>query len=335
MGKTKRINPLRKKMKGSAQKTKRTKGRNKKSRTVRKRKYNAKGGNPEELKRLRSKINQVMDVFNQHTHHASGKVKIGPANPIMRDPLYTDDEVKRNKELPGLIEDLRQEIIQLSYDSEKEQIEREQEEARKQKQSGNLKQYGEKLFNTLLPIEGDGIIYQIDAGMTESLFIDDDNYPDEVKKFREKVREYLVKSNYSVTCVEIEITRFLFETFMQPGEEWWRKKGGTTTLTAKSWSELGPMIYRVKGHDDSHSSCGPPIDNYDPTLSGEDCFNASFNRLYLNRNFIGRKIKKGEEILSMPELLYIQAFYENKFLGNRLYDEFRKAIQTAIDEYTY
>ena len=307
--KTQKANPPRKKMKGSGQKTKtkRTKCRNKKSRTEKKRKYSAKGGNPEELNRLRYKLNEVMRVFNQHTHPASGRVKIEAPNPKIKGPLYTVEEEKRNKELPGLIEDLRKEIIRLSYDSEKEQIEREQEEARKQKQAGNLKQYGEQLLNSLLEVvpprppdfkgewyvpEGkiDKIVAIFD-GNVNGILTDEENHPNQVKKFREKVRSDLVKSNYSVTCVEIEATRYLFE-----------------------WSGF-----------DALGTGG----------TGEQYFNSIYKRTFLNRNFIGRKIKKGEEILSMPELLYLQAFYENRFPGNRIYDGFRKAIQTAIDEYTY
>ena len=310
--KTKKSNPPRKKMKGSRLNSKRTKSRNKKRRTEKKRKYYAKGGNPEELNRLRSKLNEVIRVFNQHTHPASGRVKIEAPNPKIKGPLYTVEEEKRIKELPGLIEDLRKEIIRLSYDSEKEQIEREQEEARKQKQAGNLKQYGEQLLNSLLevmpePVEGedpgnwnppegkiDKIVWIFDG---DGRLTDEQNYPNEWKKFREKVRSDLVKSNYSVTCVEIEATRYLFELY------------GRDALGARGCGGTGE--------------------------TGEQCFNSIYKQTFLNRNFIGRKIKKGEEILSMPELLYLQAFYENRFPGNHIYDGFRKAIQTAIDEYTY
>lgn len=309
--KTKRVNPSRKKMKGSGQKTKRTKCRNKKRRTEKKRKYYAKGGNPEELNRLRSKLNEVMRVFNQHTHPASGRVKIEAPNPKIKGPLYTVEEEKRIKELPGLIEDLRKEIIRLSYDNEKEQIEIEQEEARKQKQAGNLKQYGEQLLNSLLevvpePVDGnwnswnppEGKIDKIVAIFDgDGILTDEQNHPNQVKKFREKVRSDLVKSNYSVTCVEIEITRYLFE---------W---SGRDALNARGCGGTGE--------------------------TGEQCFNSIYKHTFLNRNFIGRKIKKGEEILSMPELLYLQAFYENRSPGNHIYDDFRKAIQTSIDEYTY
>ena len=274
MRKSKRLN-TRRKLKYSKRKTKRTKIHHKRKRH-KTRRYRARGGNPEDIQDLRNKLSEVIRVFNEHTHSASGKGK-----PIQKINLESPLQVQKKN-------NLRKQIIEQSYAEEKDQIEREQQEGEKQKQDGNLTQYTEQLLDTLIneksrPNEGQiNKILDYYCGVWME--------PEQWNELKEKVKDFLIKSKYSSTCVEIEMTRYLHNYFMDCMME---------------------------------ETDGP------------------FERLYGKfltpgrRNFIGRKIKEGDNILSMPELEYLKADYQNKHLGNQLFDTNRKHIQQAIDDYTF
>lgn len=290
MRKSKRLN-TRRKVKYSKRKTKRSKVHHKRKR-YKTRRYRAHGGNPEDIQDLRDKLSEVIRVFNEHTHSASGRVSIG--KPSQKITPETSLQIEQKKKRAQTLEQLRKEIIEQSYAEEKDQIEREQQEGEKQKQDGNLTKYTQQLLESLMnekPRPNEGQINKIlDYMGLSGDFIS----LEEWNNLKEKVKDILTKSKYSSTCVEIEMTRYLHSTYLD---------------------------FIMESCDDSADSC--------------------FERLYGKfltpgrRNFIGRKIKEGDNILSMPELEYLKADYQNNHLGNQLFDTIRKHIQQAIDNYTF
>ena len=284
MRKSKRLN-TRRKVKYSKRKTKRSKVHHKRKRH-KTRRYRARGGNPEDIQDLRDKLSEVIRVFNEHTHSATGRVSIGkPSQKITPETsLQIEQKKKRAQEYAKTLEQLRKEIIEQSYAEEKDQIEREQQEAEKQKKEGNLSQYSKQLLDNLInekPRPNEGQINKIldyYCGVEMEL--------KQWNELKEKVKDFLIKSKYSPTCVEIEMTRYLHNYFMDCM------------------------------HEETHEP---------------------FERLYSKfltpgrRNFIGRKIKEGDNILSMPELQYLKTESQNHYVVG----DMKEKIQQAIDDYTF